>query len=346
MKITINSIYEDNHNLFKNNSLIIGDNRMSDIALLSDDLDLIVEMTYGDREIYKRFLTADDDECYVYNLSKIQKSVYATLVENLLKYNTLLECDEEFADANPLHQFFKHSDIGERERQNDFASRVDTTTHGNVNNTRTFGDIGETTVHGNINNTRTFGDLGETTVHGTINNTNTYGQVTEQNVVGQAINTMQNGARETTNGVTSFSSDTFKNTEKQTNALTTDTQTMGSHTDTLTTSHATPDTSQTTQGNDTVTTTHGNDTEQITQGNDTVTTTHGNDTEQITRGNDSITHGAHLDTITDTASEDEVYGYNNLSQALNERREYVKRNLLNEITRDVVNGISYGVYTF
>ena len=310
MKIMINNIYNDNHNLFANNSLINSDERLNSITEFSDDLDLIIEMTYGDREIFKRYLVEDDTECYVYNLSKIHKSVYATLVENLFKYNTLIQADEEFADANPLHQFFKHSDIGERERQNNMASRVDTTTHDNVNNTRTFGDIGETTVHG------------------TINNTNTYGQVTEQNVVGQAINTMQNGARETTNGVTSFSSDTFKNTEKQTNATTTDTQTMGSHTDTLTTSHATPDTSQTTQGND------------------TVTTTHGNDTEQITRGNDSITHGAHLDKITDTASEDEIYGYNNLTQALNERREYVKRNLLNEITRDVINGITYGVYTF
>ena len=310
MKITIDSIYNDSNNLFKNNALINADERLTDIANLSDDLDLIVEMTYGERELFKRYIKEDNTECYVYDLTKIHKSVYATIVENLLKYTAMLQADEEFSDVNPLHQFYEKKIIGERVRENDIASRVDTTTHGNVNNTRTFGDIGETTVHG------------------TINGTTTYGQVTEQNVMGQTINTMQNGARETTNGVTSFSSDTFKNTEKQTNATTTDTQTLGSHTDTLTTSHATPDT------------------EQITQGNDTVTTTHGNDTEQITRGNDSVTHGAHKDVITDTESIDERMGYNDIVSALEQRRNYVKRNTLNEIINDVINSVTYGVYTF
>lgn len=310
MKITIDSIYNDSNNLFKNNALINADDRLTEIAELSDDLDLIVEMTYGEREIFKRYLKEDNDECYIYNLPKIHKSVYATVVENLLKYTTMLQADEEFKDVNPLHQFYEKKIIGERVRENDIASRVDTTTHGTVNNTKTFGDVGETTVHG------------------TINGTTTYGQVTEQNVMGQAVNTMQNGARETTNGVTSFSSDTFKNTEKQTNATVTDTQTMGSHTDTLTTSHATPDS------------------EQITQGNDTVTTTHGNDTEQITRGNDSVTHGAHKDVITDTESIDERMGYNDLTASLEQRRNYVKRNTLNEIINDVINSVTYGVYTF
>lgn len=310
MKTTIDSIYNDNNNLFKNNALINTDERLADIANLSDDLDLIIEMTYGEREIFKRYLIEDTDECYIYNLPKIHKSVYATVVENLLKYTTMLQADEEFKDVNPLHQFYEKKIIGERVRENDIASRVDTTTHGTVNNTKTFGDVGETTVHG------------------TINGTTTYGQVTEQNVMGQAVNSMQNGARETTNGVTSFSSDTFKNTEKQTNATVTDTQTLGSHTDTLTTSHATPDT------------------EQITQGNDTVTTTHGNDTEQITRGNDSVTHGAHKDVITDTESIDERMGYNDLTGSLEQRRNYVKRNTLNEIINDVINSVTYGIYTF
>ena len=310
MKTTIDSIYNDNNNLFTNNALINADDRLTEIANLSDDLDLIIEMTYGEREIFKRYLKEDDDECYTYNLPKIHKSVYATVVENLLKYTTMLQADEEFKDVNPLHQFYEKKIIGERVRENDIASRVDTTTHGTVNNTKSFGDVGETTVHG------------------TINGTTTYGQVTEQNVVGQAINTMQNGARETTNGVTSFSSDTFKNTEKQTNATVTDTQTIGSHTDTVTKSHATPDS------------------EQITQGNDTVTTTHGNDTEQITRGNDSVTHGAHKDVITDTESIDERMGYNDLTGSLEQRRNYVRRNTLNEIINDVINSVTYGVYTF
>ena len=310
MKITIDSIYNDNNNLFTNNALINADTLLTDIAELSNDLDLIVEMTYGEREIFKRYIKEDNTECYVYDLPKIHKSVYATIIENLLKYNTMLQADEEFNDVNPLHQFYEKKIIGERVHYDDIASRVDTTTHGTINTTKGYGDVGETTVHG------------------TINGTTTYGQVTEQNVMGQAINTVQNGARETTNGVTSFSSDTFKNTEKQTNATVTDTQTMGSHTDTLTTSHATPDT------------------EQITQGNDTVTTTHGNDTEQITHGNDSVTHGAHKDTITDTESTDERMGYNDLTGALEKRRNYVRRNTLNEIINDVLNSVTYGVYTF
>ena len=310
MKIQINNIYNDNHNLFTNNTLLNSDERLTDIVALSGDLDLITEMTYGEREIFKRYLKEDDDECYVYDLPKIHKSIYATIVENLLKYQLMLQADESLQDINPLDQFYEKKIIGERERTLDNASRVDTT------------------VHGNVNNTKTFGDVGETTVHGTINGTTTYGQKTEQNVVGQAINTVQNGARENTSAVTSFSSSTFENTDRTSQAQATDTQTLGSHTDTLTTSHATPDT------------------EQITQGNDTVTTTHGNDTEQITRGNDTLTHGAHIDTITDTESVDERMGYNDAVKTLEQRRNYVKRNTLNEIISDVINGVTYGIYTF
>lgn len=310
MKITIDSLYNDHNNLFADNAMLNADERLSNIASLSDDLDLIVEMTYGSREFFKRFIKEDNNEVYIYDLSKIHKSVYATLVENNLKYQAMIFADEKFVDSDPLEQFYEKKIIGERVRENNIASRVDTTTHGTVNNTRTFGD------------------LGETTVHGTINGTTTYGQKTEQNVVGQAINTMQNGARENTDAVTSFSSSSFENTEKKTSAQATDTQTLGSHTDTLTTSHATPDT------------------EQITQGNDTVTTTHGNDTEQITRGNDSVTHGAHKDTITDTESIDERMGYNDLNGALEKWRNYPNKNVLNTIISDVINSVTYGVYTF
>lgn len=292
MKITLDSIYNDNYKLFVGNALIYADDRLADIADLSDDLDLITEMTYGSREIFKRYLKEDDTECYIYDLAKIHKSVYATLVENLLKYKLLLQADEVIEDVNPLEQFYEKKIIGERVKTDDIASRVDTTTHGTVNNTKTYGNI---------------------------NNTTTYGQISEQNVVGQAVNTMQAGAREKTDAVTSFSSSTFENTDKSTQAQTTDTQTLGTHTDTLTTSHATPDT------------------EQITRGNDT---------EQITRANDSVTHGAHKDTITEDESIDERTGYNDAVETLNKRRSYVKRNTLNEIISDVINGITYGVYTF
>lgn len=273
MKITIDSIYNDNNNLFTNNALINADDRLTEIAGLSDDLDLIVEMTYGEREIFKRFLKEDDDECYIYDLAKIHKSVYATVVENLLKYTTMLQADEEFKDVNPLHQFYEKKIIGERVRENDIASRVDTT------------------------------------AHGTINVTNTYGDVNTENITGQAQNTMVNGARENTGAVTSFSSSSFENTEKSTLSQVTDTETLGTHTDTS-------------------------------------EMTRGNDTTQTTRANDSITHGAHKDVITDTESIDERMGYNDLTGSLEQRRNYVKRNTLNEIISDVINSVTYGVYTF
>lgn len=292
MRQIIESIYNDSNNLFVDNALLNEDNRMTDIVALSQDLDLITEMTYGSREIFKRYLKEDDDECYVYDLPKIHKSVYATIVENYLKYQLMLQADESIQDIDPLEQFYEKKIIGERVRTDDIASRVDTTTHGTVNNTKTYGNI---------------------------NNTTTFGQVSEQNVVGQAVNTMQTGAREKTDAVTSFSSSTFENTDKSTQAQATDTQTLGTHTDTLTTSHATPDT------------------EQITRGNDT---------EQITRGNDGITHGAHIDKITEDESVDERMGYTDAVKNLEQRRAYVRRNTLNEIISDVINSITYGVYTF
>lgn len=233
MKIRIEDIYNDNQTLFTNNNLINSDERLNDITDLNADLDLIIEMSFGNREIFKRFLSEDDTEIYKYNLSKIQKSIYATLVENLLKYETMLKADEEFDDIDPSKQFFEHDVIGERVRENDIKSRVDTTTHGNVNTTKTFGDVAETNTHGTINTSM---------------------------VTGQAVNTMQNGQRVSTDAVTSFSNSTFKDTDKSTVSQTTDTQTLGTHTDT----------EQITQGNDGTTTTHGNDTEQITRGQDSV----------------------------------------------------------------------------
>lgn len=276
MKTIIDNIYKDNYNLFTNNALLNADNRMSDIIALSEDLDLIAEMTYGNREIFKRYLKEDDDECYVYDLPKIHKSVYATIVENRLKYDLMIQADETLLDVNPLDQFYEKKIIGERVHTDDIASRVDTTTHGNITTTET-----RTTV-------------------------------TETNVVGQAINTMQNGEREQTDAVTSFSSSTYENTDKTTQAQVTDTQTLGTHTDTVTTS----------------------------------VDNENPDTQEIVRGNDTLTHGAHIDTITDDESVDERMGYNDAVETLNKRRSYASRNVLNEILSDVINGITYGVYTF
>ena len=276
MKIIIDSIYNDSNNLFKNNALLNADNRLTSITEMSDDLDLIAEMTYGNREIFKRYLKEDNDECYVYDLPKIHKSVYATIVENRLKYDLMIQADETLLEVNPLDQFYEKKIIGERVHTDDIASRVDTTVHGNITTTET------------------------------------YATVTEQNVVGQAVNTTQNGAREQTDAVTSFSSSTFENTDKTTQAQVTDTQTLGTHTDTATTS---------------------------------VDNEHP-DTQETVRGNDTLTHGAHKDTITDEESVDERMGYTDAVETLDKRRSYARRNVLNEILSDVINSITYGVYTF
>ena len=39
-------------------------------------------------------------------------------------------------------------------------------------------------------------------------------------------------------------------------------------------------------------------------------------------------------------------GYNDAVKTLEQRRNYVKRNTLNEIISDVINGVTYGIYTF
>lgn len=218
MKTTIDSIYNDGQTLFSNNALLNNDERLTDIVVMSQDLDLISEMSYGARELFVRFLNDDNTDVYKYNLSKIHKSIYATVVENMVKYQTMLNNDEMIIDNDPTKQFYEKSIIGERVRENDIASRVDTTTHG------------------------------------TINTTSSYGDINVENVTGQSQNTTQNGARENTNATTSFSTDTFKSTDKVSSASTTDTQTFGSHTDTSETTHGN-DTEQITRGNDSLT--HG-----------------------------------------------------------------------------------------
>ena len=117
MKITIDSLYNDHNNLFADNAMLNADERLSNIASLSDDLDLIVEMTYGSREFFKRFIKEDTNEVYIYDLSKIHKSVYATLVENNLKYQAMIFADEKFVDSDPLEQFYEKKIIGERVRE-------------------------------------------------------------------------------------------------------------------------------------------------------------------------------------------------------------------------------------
>lgn len=218
MKMTIDSIYNDNQTLFTNNDLLNNDERLTDIVAMSQDLDLITEMSYGAREIFLRYLKEDNHEIYKYNLSKIHKSIYSTILENMIKYQTMLNNDSALIDSDPTKQFYEKSIIGERVRENDFASRVDTTSHG------------------------------------TINTTSSYGDVNIENVTGQSQNTTVNGARENTNSKTSFSTDTFKNTDKVASASATDTQTIGGHTDTSETTRGN-DTEQITRGNDSLT--HG-----------------------------------------------------------------------------------------
>lgn len=256
MKIQISNIYDDNTTLIYSNPLVSSDERMSNIYLMSNDLDLIIENSYGNRELFKRLLKEDDTEVYTYDLTKVHKAVYACLVENLQKYNMLLDADNTVKlSVNPLDQYTKSITYGQKVRTENIASRVDTTTHGDIDTTT---NVGQTSETNNI------------------------------------------GARDVTNAVTSFSSSDFNNTDKSSSTASIDSTTYGSR----------------------------------------------QDTEKIQRGNDSLTHGAHQDTITDSAQLVTESGTKNTMQQLNEYRRYADYNTLKEITNDIVNNISYGLYLF
>ena len=205
MKITIDSFYNDSKKLFTDNALINADTRLSDIAEMSEDLDLITEFSFGTREFFKKFVKDDEQHIYIYDEQKLLRAVYACLVTNLPKYEYLLKSDTYAETINPLEQFKKQS------------------VYGQVQNTEQYGQKQRTDV---------FGEKERTDIIGSRVNTNTHGNITENYTLGQQTDTTTNAQRETTGSVTSFSIDTFHPTDKAITGSTQDTTVYGGHTDT------------------------------------------------------------------------------------------------------------------
>lgn len=255
MKIQINNIYDDNNTLVATNPLVANEPRLHSVYLLANDLDLIIENSYGCRELLKKCLKEDDTEVYTYNLTKVHKTVYVCLLENIHKYEMLLQADASTDTITPLDQYTKTVSYGQKVRTENMASRVDTTSHGDIDTTT---NVGQTSETNNV------------------------------------------GARDVTNSVTSFSSSTFNDTDKSVSTASIDSTTYGSR----------------------------------------------QDTEKIQRGNDTLTHGAHQDTITDSAHSVIESGTNDSAKQLTDFRRYAEYNTLKEISNDIVNAVSYGLYLF
>lgn len=258
MKIRIDDLYNDDENIFADNTYILNDPRMSTIATLVNDLDLIAQFSYGTREIFKRFLKHDDTEVYIYDLAKIKKATYACIVGNLTKYNVMLNADDAITDIDPTVQFSKTTVYGEQEKETAYGATTDTTQYGQKERTDTIASRVNTTQHG----TKTTTDN-----------------------IGSATDTMSNGARTSTGSVTSFSSDTFHDTEKAIENAVIDTTQYGSHTDTR----------QESQLNDVVTDdahtdrfTDASHTDTHTKNTHTDTTTNATHTDSVTGYNDGV----------------------------------------------------------
>ena len=242
MKVRIDNIYNDNLTLFAGNTLLLNDDRLADIMECKDDLDLIASEHFGARELLRRNIKEDDTEVYVYDMTKINRSLYACMIENLTKFTVLLNSDT-FAEDSPATEYGEVYVKGQNVKTYNYASRVDTTAHGNIDKTKIYGAKSETMTHGNISTSET---------------------------VGAQTDTTTNGQRVSTNSVTSFSSDTFNGTDKNVNDSVIDTVAHGQQSNS----------GSVTQGNDTRTSNTYTDTEGIVHANDTLT--HGAHIDSIT----------------------------------------------------------------
>lgn len=258
MKNRIDDIYNDGETIFTDNTYILNDPRMSIITPLINDLDLITQFSYGTREIFKRFLQHDDTDVYVYDLVKIKKATYACIVDNLTKYNVMLNADDAITEIDPTVQFSKTTVYGAQEKATAYGATTDATQYGQKERTDVIASRVNTTQHG----TKTTTDN-----------------------IGSATDTQSNGARTSTGAVTSFSSDTFHDTEKATENAVVDTTQYGSHTDTR----------QESQLNDVVTDdahtdrfTDASHTDTRTKSSHTDTTTDATHTDHVTGYNDGV----------------------------------------------------------
>lgn len=243
MKITINNIYDDGKTIFAQNPFLTTDARLADILAIANDLDLITELSFGARELLNRNIKKDDEHVFIYDMSKINRHVYAVLIENLNKYSALMATDEIIKETSPEYSYKEEITHGE-----------------NV----------QTRAYGQKQNTNLYGAHEQTQAHGAITTTNTFGDVDTTHNVGATSQTTQNGARENTTSISAFSTNTFNPTDKTASAQSSDTVNFGAQSNTEKIQH----------GNDT--TSQNAHTDTITSGTHTDTATQGAHTDTIT----------------------------------------------------------------
>lgn len=152
MKVRIDDIYNDGLTLFAGNTLLNNDSRLEDIMALKDDLDLIASEHYGARELLRRNVKDDDTNVFIYDMTKINRHIYACMIENLTKYTVLLNTDT-YADNLPTNEYRETYIHGENVKTYDYESKTDTNTYGDVDVTETSGQTSTSTVVGARENT-------------------------------------------------------------------------------------------------------------------------------------------------------------------------------------------------
>lgn len=206
MKVRIDDIYTDNHTLFTDNTLLNNDERLADIMQFKEDMDLIAEMSFGARELLRRNIKEDTQHVFIYDLNKINRHIYACMVENMHKYNVLL-ASLEYEDVEPNKEYYEKITHGEDVKTNVYGAKTDTTTYGDVNVERVAGATSESTTQGARENTSSVTSFSSDTFN-----------PTDKATSAQAVDTTQFGSQ--------------TNTEHSERAN--DTKTFGTHTDTFT----------------------------------------------------------------------------------------------------------------
>ena len=207
MKITINDIYDDNLTIFSGNTLLANDERLSDIYSMAGDLDLICELSFGARELLRHNIKNDNEHGYIYDMTKINRHIYAVMIENLRKYGALLYTDDVLSSTDADVQYRDIYVRGENEQTREYGSRVDTNIYGDIDTTHTVGATSQTTQNGARENTNSVSAF----------STNTFNPTDKTN-----------GAQST--DIVNFASQS--NTEKIEHGN--DTKTQGSHLDKIT----------------------------------------------------------------------------------------------------------------
>lgn len=194
MKIKLHDIYDDNHNLMVDNPLVNADDRLEFITDLSVDIDLIAEMSFGERELLKKFLQYDETEIYTYKLGTIHKAVYACLLEHLTEYVLLLKTDEKIKNYDPLKQFERVTVYGEQNETKTMGERVDTVEMGERSTTTNVGSSTDTVNSGERTATGSVTSFSSNTFNPT-EKTETE-QVTDSTVYGARTDTVLESANE------------------------------------------------------------------------------------------------------------------------------------------------------